>query len=130
MALESSALSLKDLSCFQIYDEYTITCLIQLEDVGLCERGAGGRFIESHDLTFRGDVPLNTGGGLLSAGQQSFAGGSTMLIEAIRQLRGEGGERQVKNAKTALVTGLGGLSFGLVPNNTCAAVLGTEDAVR
>ena len=62
--------------------------------------------------THTGSLPLNTGGGQISAGQAGLAGGGTNLIEAVRQLFGEGDKRQVKNTRNALVTGIGGIPYG------------------
>ncbi|MGZ3411790.1 MAG: thiolase C-terminal domain-containing protein, partial [Xanthobacteraceae bacterium] len=84
----------------------------QLEMLGFCKHGQGCDFIREHDFTHTGDLPLNTGGGQISAGQPGLAGGGTNLIEAVRQLFGEGGKRQVKNTKNALVTGIGGIPYG------------------
>ena len=75
-------------------------------------RGQGCRFVREHDFTHTGDLPLNTGGGQISAGQCGLAGGGTNLVEAVRQLFGEGGRRQVRNTDNALVTGIGGIPYG------------------
>ncbi|MFQ5802596.1 MAG: thiolase family protein [Candidatus Methylomirabilales bacterium] len=97
---------------FEIYDDYPIAVMMQIEDLGYCKKGEGGKFVEEHDLTFSGDFPLNTGGGQLSVGQAGLAGGFLHIVEAMRQLRGEGGPRQVKKAERALVSGIGWLAFG------------------
>ncbi len=107
----------------QLYDDYPIAVLIQLEDLGFCEKGKGGKFIEEHEITFDGDFPINTGGGQLSAGQAGGAGSMLHVVEAVRQLKGESGARQVKNAKTALVTGLGLLGYDILINVTSAMIL-------
>jgi acetyl-CoA acetyltransferase len=98
-----------DLVC--AYDCYTITVLITLEDAGFCPKGQGGHFVEEHDLTYKGDFPTNTHGGQLSFGNPSAAGGASHVIEAVRQLRGEAGERQVADCAIAWVNGNGGI-FG------------------
>jgi len=105
----------------QIYDDYPIAVLMQLEDLGFCEKGKGGQFIEQHDITFHGDFPINTGGGELSSGQPGGAGGMIHVVEAVRQLKGEAGQRQVKKTGTGLVTGLGLLGFDIPI--LCAAVI-------
>ncbi len=110
-ALDRAGIGLSEIDHFQIYDDYPIMVLIQLEDLGLCERGEGGAFVEHHDLGVDGDVPLNTGGGQLSAGQAGVAGGFVQLLEGVRQLRGEGGDRQVPEADYGLVAAIGGLSY-------------------
>jgi acetyl-CoA acetyltransferase len=81
--------------------------LITLEDLGFCNKGEGGPFVENGRLNVGGALPTNTDGGGLSAchpGQR----GLFLLVEAVRQLRGEGGDRQVPNAKLACVSGTGG----------------------
>jgi acetyl-CoA acetyltransferase len=96
----------------EIYDDYPIAVMIQIEDLGFCRKGEGGKFVEGHDLTFKGDFPVNTGGGQLSVGQAGLAGGFLHVVEALRQLRGEAGPRQVRKTETALVTGIGWLAYG------------------
>ncbi len=97
---------------YEIYDDYPIAILIQIEDLGFCKKGEGGKFVEAHDLTFKGNFPVNTGGGQLSVGQAGLAGGYLHIVEALRQLRGEAGPRQVVKAERALVTGIGWLAYG------------------
>ncbi len=91
------------------YDCYTITVIVTLEDAGFCKKGQGGPFVMEHDLTYAGDFPCNTHGGQLSFGQAGLAGGTSHVIESIRQLMGRGDERQVKNATRAFVQGNGGI---------------------
>ena len=91
-----------------IYDCYTITVLISLEDAGFCGKGEGGAFAEEHDFTWKGDFPLNTHGGQLSFGQPGLAGGMSHVTEAARQVMGVAGERQVKDCDLAFVNGNGG----------------------
>ncbi len=98
-----------DIDLVSLYDCYTITVLISLEDAGFCPKGAGGRFVADTDLTYKGELPCNTHGGQLSCGQASFAGGMSHVIEAVRQLRGEAGSRQVPKNRLALVNGNGGV---------------------
>jgi len=107
----------------EMYDDYPIAILLQLEDLGFCEKGKGGQFIDKHDITFKGDFPINTGGGQLSAGQPSGAGSMLHVVEAVRQLKHEAGDRQVKNAGTALVTGLGLLGYEIPILVTSALIL-------
>ena len=83
-------------------------------------------FYERTDFTFKGQLPIQTGGGMINVGQPSTAGGTLHIIEAVRQLRGEGGERQVPNAKTGLVSGLGVLPYGKNLGCCAVAVLGNE----
>jgi acetyl-CoA acetyltransferase len=102
----------EDVDLFEIYDDYPVAVMIQIEDLGYCKKGEGGKFVDAHDLTHKGDFPVNTGGGQLSVGQAGLAGGYLHLVEALRQLRGEAGPWQVKKAERALVTGIGWLNYG------------------
>ena len=101
-AFAQSGLKPADIASFHPYDDFIIAIMMQLEMLGFCKRGQGCDFINEHDFTHSGDLPLNTGGGQISAGQCGLAGGGTNLVEAVRQLFGEGGKRQVKNTKNAL----------------------------
>jgi acetyl-CoA acetyltransferase len=91
------------------YDCYTITVLVTLENAGFCGKGEGGRFVEEHDLTFRGDFPLNTHGGQLGMGQAGLAGGLSHATEAVLQLQGRAGPRQLPKCELAYVNGTGGM---------------------
>lgn len=96
----------------ELYDSFTITVLMTLEALGFCGRGEGGAFVAGQRTAPGGAFPLNTNGGGLSYAHPGMYG-IFLLIEAVRQLRGECGERQVKDAVTALVHGTGGtLSSG------------------
>ena len=110
-ALEEAELSISDIQTFQPYDDFVIAIILQLESLGFCGVGEGGRFVERTDLSFTGDLPLNTGGGQLSMGQNGLAGGAVNVIEAVRQLQGEGGDRQVEKCENALVTGIGTVNY-------------------
>lgn len=96
-----------DVAC--IYDCYSITALLTLEDAGFCKKGQGLDFVRDHDLTFSGDFPMNTHGGQLSYGQAGGAGGMSQVNEAVHQLRHEAGARQVPGCETAFVSGTGGV---------------------
>ena len=98
-----------DMHMAQIYDCYTITVLLSLEDAGFCAKGQGMRFLREHDFTFKGDFPMNTHGGQLSFGQTAAAGGMTQVIEAMHQIQGRAGERQLKRHDLAYVSGTGGV---------------------
>jgi acetyl-CoA acetyltransferase len=112
-----------DICMIQPYDDFTIAVMFQLEDFGFCKRGQGCDFILDTDLSFRGKLPLNTGGGQISAGQPGLASGGLQLAEAVRQLFGEGGGRQVKNAKNALVTGIGVIPYARNWGTSAAMIL-------
>ena len=111
-AFASAGLAPKDICSFHPYDDFIIAMMIQMEMLGFCKQGQGCGFIHEHDFTHTGDLPLNTGGGQISAGQPGLAGGGVNLVEAVRQLMGEGGARQIKRIDNALVTGIGGIPYG------------------
>ena len=118
-----SELRHQDIDLLEIYDDYPIAVMIQIEDLGFCKKGEGGKFVDAHDLTYRGDFPVNTGGGELSVGQAGLAGGFLHLVEALRQLRGEAVGHQVEKAERALVTGIGWLNYGRNLGTTAALVM-------
>ena len=108
-AFAMSGLSRADMDMVSIYDCYTITVLLSLEDAGFCEKGKGMQFIADHDLTFRGDFPLNTAGGQLGFGQAGLAGGMHHVCDATRQIMGRAGAAQVADCNRAFVSGNGGI---------------------
>jgi acetyl-CoA acetyltransferase len=120
---EKSGLTPADIDMFHPYDDFTIAVMMQLEQFGFCERGKGSDYVMATDLTYKGDLPLNTGGGQISAGQPGLAGGGLNLVEAIRQLFGEGEGRQVDNPKNALVTGIGVIPYGRNWGTSAAMIL-------
>ena len=113
----------EEIDLFEIYDDYPIAVMIQIEDLGYCKKGEGGKFVDAHDLTYKGDFRVNTGGGELSVGQAGLAGGFLHIVEALRQLRGEADGHQVKKAERALVTGIGWLNYGRNLGTTAALVM-------
>jgi acetyl-CoA acetyltransferase len=92
----------KDIDVAELYDCFTIEPIVQLEDFGFCEKGDGGAFVESGAIRRDGALPINTHGGLLSEG---YIHGFNHVLEGVSQLRGDAGERQIKDAEIALVTG-------------------------
>lgn len=98
-----------DMDMVSIYDCYTITVLLSLEDAGFCEKGKGMQFVADHDLTFRGDFPLNTAGGQLGFGQAGLAGGMHHVCDAARQIMGRAEAAQVADCNRAFVSGNGGI---------------------
>ncbi|MEM0440551.1 MAG: thiolase family protein [Candidatus Caldarchaeum sp.] len=125
-AFDAAGITAKQVSLFNAYDDYTPIVLMQLEDAGFCQKGQAGKFLEENDITYKGSLPVNTGGGLLSYGQAGMAGGLHHLVEAVRQLRGEAGERQVEDPRYALVTALGALEHGGTFINNYAIIFGGE----
>jgi acetyl-CoA acetyltransferase len=108
-AFDEAGLGPADIDVAEIYDSFTITLLIELESMGFFARGEAGPAIAGGALRLDGRLPANTHGGLLSFGHSGAAGGLTHVVEAIRQLRGEGGPRQVPDAGVAFVHGDGGI---------------------
>ena len=97
-----------DVDIAQVYDSFTITVLLELEALGFCARGEAGSFVEKGRIAPGGDFPLNTSGGGLSYCHPGIFG-LLLVVEAVRQLRGECGDRQVPGARTALCHGTGGI---------------------
>jgi acetyl-CoA acetyltransferase len=115
-----------EMDFLQLYDDYPIAIVKQLEDLGFCGQGEGGKFVEETDISIGGDLPINTNGGILSIGQPRLGGGYLPVMEAIRQLRNEAGPRQVKDARVGLVSGIGLMSYLSNLVVTCAMILGRE----
>jgi acetyl-CoA acetyltransferase len=114
--LERAGVTTADIDLALLYDCFTIVVLMQLEDYGFCAKGEAGAFVEGGRIGPGGDLPVNTSGGLLAEG---YGGGMLHIIEAVRQLRGEAGKRQVANAEVALVSG-----HGLGMNTHTTLILG------
>jgi acetyl-CoA acetyltransferase len=109
-ALSEAGWQIKDVRSFHPYDDFLIALALQFEAFGFCKPGDGMQFVRNTDLSFDGTLPMNTGGGQISAGQAACA--SHNLIEAIRQLMRESGRRQVRDTANALVTGIGWINYG------------------
>jgi acetyl-CoA C-acetyltransferase len=111
IAFDEAGVRPSDVKYASIYDSFTITVLIQLEDLGFCEKGRGGAFVADGNLISGvGRLPFNTDGGGLCNNHPANRGGMTKVIEAVRQLRGEAHPAvQVKNCDLALAHGTGGL---------------------
>lgn len=105
-ALAMAGVSLAEIDVAELYDCYTFTVIISLEDYGLVGKGEAGPFVAAGETAPGGRLPVNTGGGQLSS---FYMWGMTPLSEAVIQLRGQGGRRQVPDAKVALVSGNGGV---------------------
>ena len=111
IAFAEAGIKPSDIKYASIYDSFTITVLMQLEDIGFCEKGAGGKFVSDGNLISGvGKLPFNTDGGGLCNNHPANRGGITKVIEAVRQLRGEAHPKvQVPNCDLALAHGTGGL---------------------
>jgi acetyl-CoA C-acetyltransferase len=107
LAFERAGVTHKDIDMAMVYDSFTITVLVTLENLGFCKRGEGGAFVSGGRLRFDGELPLNTDGGGLSSNHPGMRG-IFLVIEATKQLRGDCGPRQVKDCKVALAHGTGG----------------------
>ena len=106
-AYAMAGLQAKDIDVVELYDAFTINTLLFLEDLGFCKKGEAGAFVEGGAIGPGGRLPVNTNGGGLSCVHPGMYG-IFALIEAVQQLRGEAGARQVKGAKTAIAHGNGG----------------------
>jgi len=114
-----------DLDFVQLYDDYPIMEVIQLEDLGFAKKGDGGPFIEATDITRQGTLPVNTGGGQLSCGQSGAGGGLIGMVEAVLQLLGQAGQRQLDSPQLGLVSGFGMVGYGK-GLSSAAAILSRE----
>ena len=119
-ALAEAGVGIDEVDVAEVYDSFTITVLLTLEALGFCGRGEGGEFVLEGKLRPGGGLPLNTSGGGLSYCHPGMLG-ILLIIEAVRQLRGEAGDRQVPGAEIALAHGTGG-----VLSNHSTVVLGVD----
>jgi acetyl-CoA acetyltransferase len=108
LALQRAGVTVADVDVLEVYDSFTITVLLSLEDLGFCPKGEGGRFVEGGRLRWDGALPTNTDGGGLSACHPGMRG-MFLIVEGVRQLRGEGTAKQVPDVEIALVHGTGGM---------------------
>jgi acetyl-CoA acetyltransferase len=113
----------RDIDVLELYDAFTINTILFLEDLGFCKKGEGGPFVADGAIAPGGTLPVNTNGGGLSYCHPGMYG-LLLLIEAVRQLRGEGGARQVAGCEVALAHGNGG-----VLSSQSTVILGTAATV-
>lgn len=123
-AFAQAGVTAADIDLAMVYDAFTITPILFLEDLGFCPKGEGGRFVEDGQMTYGGQIPSNTHGGLLSFAHSGMPGSLFHFHEVIAQLRGQCGERQVPDAQLGLVHSLGA---GFATNAT--TILGTENTL-
>ncbi|MFL6665434.1 MAG: thiolase [Rhizobacter sp.] len=122
-AYAQAGVSAADIDVVQVYDAFTINTILFLEDLGFCAKGEGGAFVEGGRIAPGGSLPVNTSGGGLSYCHPGMFGLFT-IVESVRQLRGEGGARQVRDARLALAHGNGG-----VLSSQATAIFGTGDTL-
>src|SRR5882672_1811126 len=122
-AYKMAKLSAKDVDLVELYDAFTINTILFLEDLGFCKKGEGGAFVSNGNIAPKGGLPVNTNGGGLSYCHPGMYG-LLILIEAVRQLRGECGARQVGRHDVAMVHGNGG-----VLSSQASVILGTAATV-
>jgi acetyl-CoA acetyltransferase len=108
LAFARAGISPADVDVAELYDSFTITVVLTVEDLGFCAKGDGGAFVENGGLGLDGRLPTNTDGGGLSACHPGMRG-MFLIVEAVRQLRGGGGATQVPNARIAVAHGTGGM---------------------
>jgi acetyl-CoA acetyltransferase len=120
-AFAMAGLTPKDIDVAELYDCFTPVVIIELEDLGFCPKGEGGRFVENGRIELGGELPVNTHGGLLSHCHPGHPGSMFSITEAVRQLRGECGPRQVPDAKVALVHAQGGIM-----STHCTSIFSSE----
>jgi acetyl-CoA acetyltransferase len=120
-AYAMAGLGPQDIDVAEVYDCFTPVVIIELEDLGFCKKGEGGSFVEGGRIQLGGELPINTHGGLLSHCHPGHPGSMFSVTEAVRQLRGECGPRQVQDAKIALVHAQGGIL-----STHCTGIFGAE----
>lgn len=120
-AYDMAGLGPSDIDVAALYDCFTIVPILELEELGFCERGEGGAFYAEGRARIGGALPVNTHGGMLSHAHAGAAGGLFGIIESVRQLRGGLGDRQVEGAEVALVHGEGGIL-----SSHCTMILGAQ----
>lgn len=118
-----AGIAAKDADVVEAYDAFTINTILFLEDLGFCKKGEGGAFVADGGIAPGGHLPVNTNGGGLSCVHPGMYG-IFPVIEAVRQVRGELGDRQVDNTEIAVAHGNGG-----VLSSQATVVLGTESTV-
>ena len=122
-AYQMARLGPQDVNVVELYDAFTINTILFLEDLGFCKKGEGGAFVSGGRIAPKGSLAVNTNGGGLSYCHPGMYG-LFLLIEGVRQLRGECGPRQVKDCEVALAHGNGG-----VLSSQATVILGTQAAL-
>ncbi len=110
-AYEMAKIGPKDVDVAEVHDSFSITELLNYEDLGFAEPGKGASLLKSHETELGGKIPVNVDGGLLSKGHPVGATGASQLVTLVKQLRGEAGALQVDNAKIGLAQNIGGIGM-------------------
>lgn len=121
--MQMAGVSQSDLDLVMVYDAFTINTILFLEDLGFCPKGEGGRFVEDGRIAPGGELAVNTNGGGLSCVHPGMYG-LFLIAEAVAQIRGEAGERQIEDCNLALCHGNGGTL-----SSQCTAILGSEAVI-
>jgi acetyl-CoA C-acetyltransferase len=108
LAFDQAKLTPSDVDVVEVHDCFTIAELIALEDLGFCKKGEAAKLIDEGQTYVGGTLPVNTDGGLKAGGHPVGATGVKQVIELVKQLRGEAGDRQVKEAEVGLAQNVGG----------------------
>jgi acetyl-CoA C-acetyltransferase len=124
-AYEQSGLSQKDIDLAEVHDCFSINEIVALEDLGFCQKGEGGKFVEQGRIARDAEMPVNTTGGLKSVGHPVGATGIRQLCDLAMQLRGSAGPMQVKGAGRGLALNIGGSGSTAV-----VTILGSNDSMR
>jgi acetyl-CoA acetyltransferase len=122
-AFAMADLTPKDVDVVELYDAFTINTILFLEDLGFCKKGEGGPFVANGNIAPGGSLPVNTNGGGLSCVHPGMYG-LMLIVECVEQLRGQCGDRQIKNAEIALCNGNGGHL-----STEATAIFGLESAL-
>jgi len=122
-AFDMAGVTTSDIDVVELYDAFTINTILFLEDMGFCAKGEGGEFVSNGNIAPGGSLPVNTNGGGLSCVHPGMYG-MFLMIEAVEQLRGEAGERQIAGAEIAACNGNGGFLSSQV-----TAVFGSESTL-
>jgi acetyl-CoA acetyltransferase len=120
-AFEMAGMKPDEMDFAEIYDCFTNVVVVELEDLGFCPKGEGGPFVADGNIELGSTLPLNTHGGLLSHSHTGHPGSMFSITEGVRQIRGDGGDRQVAGAEVGLIHGQGG-----VLSSHATLILGSE----
>ncbi|UCE73830.1 MAG: thiolase domain-containing protein [Methanomassiliicoccales archaeon] len=113
-AFKYAGITPKDVDLAEVHDNYTISEILAIEDIGFFNKGDGGKATEDGQTALNSEISVNPSGGLKARGQPVGATGVAQAVEVVRQLRGEAGERQVKNARYGLTHNVGGTGASVI----------------